>query len=207
MIGLSRIIVLFFLVPVSVSLTRAQDLSSFREFYFGMNLSSVAQQAGMNLAEAKMLHQRPAMIQELWWQRSVGESSTQTDQVKEAVFSFYNGRLFRILIEYAWDRTAGLTEDDMIELISANCGLAVRPIGAIVLFSSSRIYNESEEVVARWEDPLYSYNLYRSSKQGTFGMVIFSKKMDGVAHDAIAEAIRLDNQEKLPGEQGDRAKP
>jgi hypothetical protein len=38
-------------------------------------------------------------------------------------------------------------------------------------------------------------------------MVIFSKRMDGVAQDAIAEAIRLDNQEKLPGEQGDVEKP
>jgi hypothetical protein len=139
MIGVSRITVLIFLVTVSVSLTRAQDLSSFRDFHFGMNLGSVAKQAGMNLDEAKMLHQRPAMIQELWWQRSVGESSTQTDQVKETVFSFYNGKLYRMLVEYTWDRTAELTEDDMIEVISAKCGLAVRPIGAIVLFSSSRI--------------------------------------------------------------------
>jgi hypothetical protein len=47
---------------LSASWIHAQDLSSYRDFQFGMNLSVVAKQAGMNMSEVKMLHQRPAMI-------------------------------------------------------------------------------------------------------------------------------------------------
>jgi hypothetical protein len=195
MISVRRVTVLVFLVVLSASSIHAQDLSSYRDFQFGMNLSAVAKQAGMNLAAAKMLHQRPAMIQELWWQRSFGESSPQTDPVREVVFSFYNGGLFRMVVSYDRYRTEGFTDDDMIEAVSAKYGLAARPVATIVLFSSSQIYNESEKVIALWEDSQYSYNLYRSSNQPTFGMVIFSKRLDTLAQAAIVEAMRLDNQE------------
>jgi len=69
-----------------------------------------------------------------------------------------------------------------------------------VLFSSSQIYNEKEKVIALWEDSQYSYNLYRSSNRPTFGMLIFSKRLDTLAEAAIAEAMRLDNQEASEGE-------
>jgi hypothetical protein len=135
------------------------------------------------------------MIQELWWQRSFGESSPQTDPVREVVFSFYNGDLFRMVVNYDRYRTEAFTDDDMIEAISAKYGLAARPVATIVLFSSSQIYNESEKVIALWEDSQYSYNLYRSSDQPTFGMLIFSKRLDTLAQAAIVEAMRLDNHE------------
>jgi hypothetical protein len=83
----------------------------------------------------------------------------------------------------------------MIEAISARYGVAVRPSGVIVLFSSSQVYNDREKVIARWEDSQYSYNLYRSSNQPTFGLLIFSKRLDALAQTAIAKAIQLDNQE------------
>ena len=195
MVSLRRATILVFLILLSASAIHARDLSSYRGFQFGMNLSAVAQQTGMNRAEAKMLHQRPAMIQELWWQRSFGGSSLQRDPVGEIVFSFYNGDLFRMLISYDRDRTGGLTDDDMIEAISAKCGLAARPVARIVLFSSSQVYNENEKVIALWEDSQYSYSLYRSSRRRAFGMLILSKRLDTLAQGAIVEAMRLDNQE------------
>jgi hypothetical protein len=195
MISAHRVAIPIFLIALSASLIHAQDLSSYRDFQFGMNLSAVAKQVGMNLAEAKMLHQRPAMIQELWWRRPFGESSPQTDPVREVVFSFYNGDLFRMVVNYDRYRTERLTDDEMIEAISAKYGIAAKPIATIVLFSSSRIYNDHEKVIARWEDSQYSYNLYRSSNQPVFGMLIFSKRLDALAHAAIVEAMRLDNQE------------
>jgi len=190
-----RIAVSVFLIAFSASLICAQDLSTYRHFQFGMNLSVVAKQAGMNLAGAKMLHQRPATIQELWWQASMGGSSPKTDPVREVVFSFYNGSLFRMVVNYDRYRTEGLTDDDMIEAISGEYGIAARPVGTTVLFSSSRIYNDHETVIARWEDSQFSYNLYRSSNQPTFGMLIFSKRLDALAQAAIIEAMRLDIQE------------
>jgi hypothetical protein len=187
---------LFQATPVSAPLTYTKDLSGYREFQFGMNLLAVAKQADLKPSEARVVHHRPALIQELEWrpQRARG-ASPEADSVKEVLFSFYNGELFRILINYDQLKTEGLTDGDMVEAISAKYGIATRPAGKIILFSSFHVYNDSENVIARWEDPQYSFNLFRSSYQPTFGLLVFSKRLDGLAVAAIAEAMRLDDQE------------
>jgi hypothetical protein len=191
----------------STLLIFAQDFSRYREFQFGMNLLAVAKQADVNPSEAKMIHQRPAMIQELEWRlgRPLA-ASHQADSVKEVLFSFYNGELFRMVISYDRDLTEGLTDADMVEAISASYGPASRPVAKIILYSSSHIYNESEKVTARWEDSRYSFNLFRSSYQPVFGMVAFSKQLDALAQLAIVEAIRLDDQEAPQREKERQAK-
>jgi hypothetical protein len=161
-----------------------------------MNLVAVAKKADMEPSEARLIHQRPAVIQELEWRvpRSLG-SSPQADPVKTVLFSFYNGDLFRMVVNYDQYRTEGLTDGDMVEAISAKYGTATRPDAKIIFFSSSEVYNDSEKVIARWEDSQYSFNLFRSSYQPTFGILAFSKRLDALARTAIVEAIRLDEQE------------
>lgn len=180
----------------SAPLIDAQDLSTYREFQLGTNLLAVAKQAGMETADARLIHQRPAVIQELEWQPQHfrGGLSLLTDPVREILFSFYNGELFRMVVNYDRSRTEGLTDEDMIEAISAEYGTATKP-AAEITFSSSQVYNDSEKVIARWEDSEYSFNLFRSTYQPTFGMVVFSKPLDVLARAAIVEAIRLDEQE------------
>jgi hypothetical protein len=181
---------------VSVPSIQAKDLSRYREFQLGMNLLAVAKQADVQPSEARVIHQRPAVIQELEW-RPQGSltSSPQADPVSEVLFTFYNGELFRMVVNYDRHRTEGLTDEDMVEAISAKYGTATRPAAKIILFSSFHVYNDSEKVIARWEDSQYSFNLFRSSYQPTFGMLVFSKQLDGPARVAIMEAIRLDEQE------------
>ena len=152
-------------------LTYAQDLARYRDFQFGMSLVSVAKQTGMKQSEAKMLHQRPAVIQELWWTGSLGRSLSRIDPVRDIVFGFYNDKLFKIVITYDRQRTEGLTNEDMVETISTKYGVAASPIAAIILFSSSKVYDDSEKVLARWEDAQYSYSLFRYSYQPNYGMV------------------------------------
>ncbi len=41
--------------------------SKYRTFRFGTNLPPVAKQAGANPSEVKIIHRRPALIQELEW--------------------------------------------------------------------------------------------------------------------------------------------
>jgi hypothetical protein len=161
-----------------------------------MNLLAVAKQADVEPSEARVVHQRPALIQELEWrpQRAFGPSS-EADPVKEVLFSFYNGELFRVLVNYDQSKTEGLTDEDMVEAISAQYGIATKPTAKIILFSSFHIYNDSEKVIARWEDTQYSFNLFRSSYQPTFGLLVFSKRLDRSAVAAVAEASRLDDQE------------
>ena len=180
-------------VPVSAPAMGARDLSRYRNFQFGEALPAVAKQAGLQLSDVKLIHERPAVMQELEWPIWLsGGSSPQTDPVRTILFSFYNGELFRIVVNYDQSETKGLTTEDMIEAISAKYGTATKPAGTEITFSTSQVYNDSEPIIARWEDAQCSFNLYRSSYQPTFGMIAFSKKLDALARAATTEAIRLD---------------
>jgi hypothetical protein len=107
-----------------------------------------------------------------------------------------------MVVTYDPDRIEGLTAEDIIEAISAKYGTATRPVAEITL-SSTYFYNggekiisdRSEKVLARWEDSQYSFNLFQFSLESTFGMVMYSKRLDALARAAIVESVRLDDQE------------
>jgi hypothetical protein len=56
-------------------------------------------------------------------------------------------------------------------------------------------YNDNEKVLARWENAEYSFNLFRSRYGNSFGLVVFSKKLELLASAASQEAVRLDELE------------
>jgi hypothetical protein len=179
------------------SWTYAQDLSSYREFRFGMNLSSITEQTGMRPSDAKTIHQRPAVIQELEWRPAsqFGSAALRGGSVRELVFSFYNGELFQIVVNYDRSRTEGLTDEDMVAAISTKYGHAKKPAAETIRVSISEFYHDDQQVIARWEDAQYSFTLYRSPHQRLFGMVLFPKGLNALARGAVAEAIRLNRQE------------
>src|SRR4029453_15093219 len=128
-------------VVLSTPLICAQDLSQYRKLQFGMNLLSAAQQTGMKPSEARTIHQRPALIQELEWrpQHFLGDPSLKTDPVRDLLPSFYSDELFRIVVTYDRYRTEGLTDEDMIEALSANYGPATRHTAKQIFFSLSGV--------------------------------------------------------------------
>lgn len=191
---------------ISAPTGSGQDLSRYREFQLGTGLLAVANQAGMKASDARVIHQRPALIQELQWRplRALA-SPPQASPVKEILFSFYNGELFRMVVSYDQYRTEGLADEDMIETISMQYGAAARPAATVVLFSSFQVFNDHEKVIARWEDAQYSFDLFRSSYQPSFGILVRSKELDALAQSAIAEALHLDEQE-APQREIDRQK-
>ena len=132
-------------VPVSAPAMGAPDLSRYRDFQFGETLPALAKQAGLELSDAKLIHERPAVIQELEWPIWLSRgSSPQTDPVRTILFSFYNGELFRIVVNYDRDETEGMTTEDMIKAISAKYGTATKPATTEIVFSSTQVYNDSE---------------------------------------------------------------
>jgi hypothetical protein len=166
----------------------AGDLSRYREFELDSNLLEIARQAGKKPEEAKIIHERPALIQELSWR------ARSNDTVGNILFSFYDGELFRMIVDYDRYTTEGLTAQDVIEATSVIYGEALRPTAEITL---SSIYgrNEPVEVIARWEDADWSFNLVRREYQPSFTLAVLSKRLDGLACAAIDEAIQLDIQE------------
>lgn len=175
------------------------DLSKYRDFRFGDRLPVIAKLIHLKPSEAKAIHQRPALIQELTWQPN---SQLREESVKSIMFSFYNGALFRLVVTYDSERTEGLTDRDLIEAISKQYGVATRPVAEITLTTTylyddgeKSISEQREKVIARWEDAQYSYNLFQPYPQLPFGMVIYAKALQTQADAAIVEAIRLDKQE------------
>ena len=193
-------------VMLPVTLICAQDLSTYRDFQLGMNLPEVAEQAGMEAAQAKLIHERPAVIQELEWRPGISVGSPSSiDPVREILFGFYNNQLYRIVINYGQDNTEGLSDQDLIEGISAKYGKPTLPAATIISSSSSQKYSDSEKVIARWENPEYSLNLFRFFYKSSYGMVVFSKRLNTLAKTAIAESIRLNDLE-APQREIDRQK-
>ena len=82
-----------------MSSIEGKDLSRYRRFQLGMNVLAVAKQADVEPSVARLIHQRPAVIQELEW-RPQGSLpfSPQADAVSGVLFSFYNGELFRMVV-------------------------------------------------------------------------------------------------------------
>lgn len=171
----------------------AADFSSYRGIQFGMDLSSAAQQAGTTPSEARTVHQRPAVIQEMDSKsRPLSAALTEADPVRDAVLWFFNGELFRIVVTYDRFKTEGMTAEDMIQAVSATYGTATRPATDIAYHS---IYGEVAPVIARWEDSQYAYNLVQSADHTSFALILYSKRLDVLAQAAITEAVRLDTQE------------
>jgi hypothetical protein len=170
----------------------AADLSRYRKFELGADLSAVAKQAGADLSEAKVIHRRPVLIQEMDW-RPQPLGSSQTEPAKAVVFSFYEGRLFRIAVEYDRYETEGLTAGDFVDAISAVYGPATRPVSPANVAPGN--YGDPEEILAQWQDSQYRFDLIRSSYGPAFRLVGVMKSLEAPAQAASVEARRLDDQE------------
>src|SRR5579864_452340 len=108
-------------IACSTHALEGQDLSQYRNFQLGSDLSSVSTLSGVASSEAKMIHQRPAVLQDLEWRPShwiPGSMAASTDPVEQLLFSFYGDQLFRAVADYGHERTKGTTGADMIEAIS-----------------------------------------------------------------------------------------
>lgn len=183
--------------PVVTPVPNRRGLSQYREFQFGMDLLAVAKQAEVNPSAARVIHQRPAILQELQWRTLRAPlSSPEADPVKGILFSFYNGELFRMVVTYDQLRTEGLTNDDLVEAISADYGTASRPAAQVAQLPSLQVDDYGQDViVAHWEDSEYSFSLSRSAYLPAFTMLAFSKRVDARAQPASIEAARLDELE------------
>jgi hypothetical protein len=187
-------ILCFVVLLLAAPLLRAQDLSKYRQFTLGMSFTRVLERTDQKMADVKVIHGRPALLQELtWWPPNVPGTSLRSG-IKEILFSFYNGGLYKISVTYDSRSTEGLTEQDMVKSISAKYGPAT--IVAPEIDSTTNAgYETNQKPVASWEDEQYSVNLVRSSFSDVLGLVVFSKQANAQAELASAEAVKLDEQE------------
>ena len=175
-----------------------QGLVQYREFALRSDVATVSKLTGVPTSELKTIHDRPAILQDLQWRPSrwnASSSVASTDPVDKMGFSFYDDQLFRIVVDYGHERTAGMTDADMTEAISAIYGAPVRRLPGTIRIAS-QLEAESGSPVARWGDSEYAVVLYRTSSYGeAFRLIMTVPALDDLARKAELRALRLDDQE------------
>jgi len=198
-------ILCFVVLLLTAPLLWAQDLSKYRHFTFGMSLTRVLERTDQKMADVKVIHGRPSLIQELtWWPPNLPGTSFRSDTVEQILFSFYNAELYKISVTYDRTSTEGLTAEDMVKSISAKYGPATSVKPEVDSATNER-YDMRQKPVATWEDSQYSFNLVRSSFSGSFELLIYSKRLNAEAEVALAEAVKLEKQEE-PQREAERQK-
>jgi len=175
-----------------------QDRSRYRNFELGSDLQSVSAHAKVDASEARTIHSRPAVMQELEWRPPytvTASSAAQNDPVRQIVFSFYDNQLSRMVVDYEHERTSGLTDADMIDALSASYGPSLKPAANRARGTLSRVEEESGTPVARWGDRDYALVLYRLSYGTGFRVIVTSPRLEALARTADARAVLLDERE------------
>jgi hypothetical protein len=192
---------------LSSPLLEAQEVGRYRDVHLGSSLLSVAGANGLRSEDAKTIHQRPAIMQDLEWRpsRYSGDATGASDPVREIVFSFYNDQLFRIVVNYDRERTEGLTNADLIGVLTGTYGPPATLASATPRASESRDYADQDAVIARWENAESSVALLRARYPTPVSLVVLSKRLSGLARTAEADAIRLERT-AAPQREADRMK-
>lgn len=169
----------------------AQTVSHYRDYVLQSSIASILKSSGAREGELKTLHERPARIQELEWRAPyVPTGSTGADPVRNVLFSFYDDKLYRLVVTYERDRMEGLTNADVIESISAAYGSL--PMHARAADSPPLEMPADTTVVARWDDGASVLSLVRGGYSREFQLVLISKQLSARARSAIKEALRVD---------------
>jgi hypothetical protein len=171
----------------------AEDLSRYRDFQFGADLPTVAKLIGASPSQAKLIHSRPALVQELEWRPQSLGPSAKAESAQGVIFTFHNGTLFRITVKYDRYATEGLTTGDFVEAISAMYSAPAKLPPPVKPVKES--YGDQEEAVARWEDPQYRFDLLRAPYGPIYTLVGILKSLEAPVQAANLEAKRLDDLE------------
>jgi hypothetical protein len=164
---------------------------------------------GVAESELKPIHQRPAVIAELTWRPRYGARRPpdgDSESVEQMVFDFYDGRLFRMTVDYDRKQTEGLTDADMIEAISTVYGSPAKPVAPRGRQSAARSSHDLGTRLAEWGDESRSVALYRRSTYAiNFTLVMTAEPVAALARTAASRAAVLDARE-APQREADRQK-
>ena len=182
-------------LAAAAALLPAADLATYRGLRLGSNVRDAVRYATEDIAAVRVVHSRPALIEELEWrpEYEFRHDTRNPDPVRNHLFRFLNGRLFQIVSNYDSRKIEGMTAADLIEGISRTYGVASAPGGRIPYPSN---FGSTATVIARWQDAEHSADLVRSPDGVTYALMVTSKRLDSVARAAIAEARRLDEIEE-----------
>jgi hypothetical protein len=190
---LRRSILVALILGASASNLSGQDRLRYRTYALGDDLRSVTVQAKLSPPAATDRSQAFDAVQELRWQaRYVRRGdATAGDPVERLIFSFYQERLFRIVVDYAAGRTAGMTEGDMVAAVSKIFGTPTRrmdPPAAVTSATGRPVAG----VVAQWIVGDQSVALLTLQDGTTFRLILSSARNEALALLAGADSVPTD---------------
>lgn len=175
----------------------AQEPLAYRGYALESSVASVVKVSGTRSDDTRTLHERPGRIQEVRWRAPYAPSgSGLADPVRDVRFSFYDDKLYQIVVTYDRDRTEGLTDADVIESLSETYGIPIlssRGTGRESL--PADVAADDRTVVAQWEDARAILTLMQTTYPPQYQLVLISKALNASAGTAIKESVRLDAQE------------
>jgi len=185
----------------------AQEPVRYRDFVMGSDLASVAKLAGAAPTGAKVIHTRPAVMQELEWRPRYysGGVAPLTDPVDVMLFKFYDDQLFMVVADYDRRRTEGMSTEDMIAAISATYGAPISQLPSRRLGTPTVQYGFPDTPLAVWGTTEYSVTLLRVAYPAAFRLVVAETRLENLAHTATAAAVKQDTAE-APQRELDRQK-
>jgi hypothetical protein len=187
----------------------AQEHGQYRDFQLGASIAAVATLTETRSADVTVLHERPAVMQELRWIPSsygtVARSRARGEGLQQIVFSFYENQLYRLMVDYERSETKGMTDGDMVNAISAIYG----PPSSSKISDGGTDPRAAETIVsrlvARWNGPGYAVAVSRWAYGGAWRLIVESTDLAALARTADARAIVLDVKEG-PQHEADRAR-
>jgi hypothetical protein len=167
-------------------------LSRYRDVALGESLQTVLERLRLVASDVKVLYEVP-FVQEVTWkpQRFVGRSTSTDDTLAELVLTFHLGHLARIIAVYDRERTAGLTDADLHELLSATYGVSL-------LHSTWKSFEKvgdstlTRQTISSWADADSEVVLWRMNYPARVGLTITATATDRAIQEAIADAAALE---------------
>jgi hypothetical protein len=180
------------LLCVSVSASSPVVLSRYRAVSLGDSVETVVERLQVASSDVKVLHDRPALVQELTWRTRpfVSGATVAADPLAEMVLTFHVGRLARIVATYDRERTIGLTDADLEELLSEVYGVALLRSRASEMPSAPSSL-APRRTVSMWADADTTVALWREEYPARVGLLISATAADRDLQQAIADAARL----------------
>ncbi|HEY3161392.1 MAG TPA: hypothetical protein VGJ78_20640 [Vicinamibacterales bacterium] len=185
----------------------AQEEGRYRDFKLGASVAAVSALTQTRSADVTVVHERPAVMQELRWiPSSFGTAGRSHGAgLQQIVFSFYENQLYRLMIDYERSQTKGMTDRDVVDAVSAMYG---QPSSSKIADGGTDTWNTESvaaRVVARWNGPGYAVAVSRWAYGGAWRLVVESTPLAALARTADARALVLDVQEG-PQREADRAR-
>ena len=180
------------LASVQLSASSSDVLSRYRDVTLGESLAAVVERLHIVASDVKVLYDVPSLVQEATWrpQRFISGSTLTADPLAELVLTFHFGRLARIVAIYDRERTKGLTDEDLVELVSGVYGVAL--LGSTPQPSEKPVGSApGRRTIGSWANNETGVSLWTEDYPRRVGLTTTSTASDLALQEVIANGLAL----------------